>query len=53
MNLKTRHFTGEEILNEPLFAVNKSVIADSEDKIHNVRHRTLEENTTLKDPPKL
>jgi len=53
MNLKTRHFTGAEILNELLFAVDESVIADSEDKIHNVRHRNLEGNTTLKDPPKL
>jgi len=53
MNLKTRHFTGVEILNEPLFAVDESVIADSEDKIHDVRHRKLKENTTLKDPPKL
>jgi len=53
MNLKTRHFTGAEILNEPLFAVDESVIADSEDKIHNVRHRKLRENATLKNPPKL
>jgi hypothetical protein len=34
MNLKTRNFTGAEILNEPPFAVDESVIADSEDKIY-------------------
>jgi hypothetical protein len=33
MNLKTRHFTGVEFLNEPLFAVDGSIIALSEDKI--------------------
>lgn len=53
MNLKTRHFTGAEILSETLFVVDEIVIADSEDKIHNVRHRKFKENTTLKNPPKL
>jgi len=53
MNLKTRHYTGAEILHEPLFAVDQSVIAYSDDKIHNVRHRKLKENTALKAAPKL
>jgi len=43
---------GAEILNEPLFAVDQSEIAYSEDKIYNVRHRKLKENTTLKAAPK-
>jgi hypothetical protein len=53
INLKTRDFTGAEIFNEPLFAVDESVNADPKDKVYNVRHREMNENITLKDPPKL
>jgi hypothetical protein len=52
MVLKTRHFSGAEVLNEPLFAVDESVISDSEDKIHNVQHRKFERKYNFKRPTK-